>query len=133
MDKISPIKQRILYFIENQGIKKNVFCELTGISYSNLKGKSLYSEIWGTQISDILSNYGEISLEWLITGTGEMLRNTENQPLQSVATPQIEKNADLGNYTIELQKKTIERLEIDLQKCCEEKKALQTGNNVFNK
>ncbi len=77
MDKISPIKQRILHFIENQGIRKVDFSEKTQISYSNLKGKSLYSEIGGEQITKILEEYSEISPEWLLLGKGDMLKNRE--------------------------------------------------------
>ena len=75
-DKISPIKERILQFIENQGITKKDFCNKTKISYANMRGKSLLSEIGGEQISEILSQYDEISPEWLLLGKGEMLRNT---------------------------------------------------------
>lgn len=83
MDKISPIKERILQFIEKQGIKKVDFSEKTNISYSNLKGKSLYSEIGGEQIAKILEEYGEISPEWLVTGKGEMLKDSEQNITQN--------------------------------------------------
>lgn len=76
-DKISPIKERILYFIENQGITKKDFCDKTRISYANMRGKSLLSEIGGEQLSEILSQYSEISPDWLVTGRGEMLRNEQ--------------------------------------------------------
>lgn len=81
MDKISPIKERILKFIENQGIKKIDFCEVTGISYANLKGKSLFSEIGGDKIAEILSIYPTINSEWLLTGKGSMLKE---MPITSV-------------------------------------------------
>lgn len=74
MDKISPIKERILQFIENQNIKKVDFCNTTGISYANLKGKSLYSEIGGDKIAEILSIYPFLNAEWLLTGKGQMLK-----------------------------------------------------------
>jgi len=35
MDKISPIKERILQYIDSKGITKTDFCENTGISYQN--------------------------------------------------------------------------------------------------
>lgn len=76
MDKISPIKERILQFIENQNITKIDFCKLTGISYANLKGKSLFSEIGGDKIAEILSIYPNLNPEWLLTGNGEMLKNS---------------------------------------------------------
>lgn len=75
MDKISPIKKRILQYIEYAKISKSFFCEKTGISYANIKGKSLESEFGGTQIAEILSIFGEISADWLLSGTGKMLRN----------------------------------------------------------
>lgn len=50
------------------------FCNATGISYSNLKGKSLESEFGGVQIVEILTAYKDISADWLITGEGNMLR-----------------------------------------------------------
>jgi bacteriophage CI repressor helix-turn-helix domain len=77
MDKISPIKARILQFIENQGIQKKEFCDKTNISYSNLKGKSLKSEIGGEYLINIVKVYGEISPEWLLTGKGDMLKSSE--------------------------------------------------------
>lgn len=75
MNKISPIKERILQFIEIQNITKLDFCNKTGISYSNLKGKSLFSEIGGDKIVEILTTYPEISPEWLLTGKGNMLKD----------------------------------------------------------
>lgn len=88
MDKISPIKERILQFIDYKGITKELFCKNTGISTSNLKGKSLFSEIGGSKIAEILSIYGEISPAWLLTGEGEMLRQENEKELHYVNTTQ---------------------------------------------
>lgn len=85
MDKISPIKERILQYIDNKGITKTDFCENTGISYQNMKGKSLFSEIGGSQIAKILSVYPEISSEWILTGNGEMLKNSNEVEINSTA------------------------------------------------
>lgn len=76
MEKISPIKERILSFIDNQRITKQSFCEKTDISYANLKGRGLFSEIGGQQIGKILSSFPEISPEWLLTGKGKMLKDS---------------------------------------------------------
>ena len=96
MDKISPIKEKILYFLEKQGITKVDFCEKTGIAYANLKGKGLFSEIGGTQIGKILSVYSEISPEWLLTGQGSMLRETKTNCTETHKTPDLTggKNSD---------------------------------------
>ena len=74
MDKISPIKENILYYIDNQNIKKEDFYKKTGISASNFKGPGLKSEIGGDKIVKILSIYNNISSEWLLTGKGPMLK-----------------------------------------------------------
>lgn len=73
MAKISSIKERILQFIEYKKISKADFCENTGISYGNFKGKSSESEIGGDKIAKILTTYREISADWLLTGEGSML------------------------------------------------------------
>jgi len=87
MDKIlSPIKKRLLDFIEDKGITKASFLLRTGIAASNLKGPGLYSEIGGDKIAKILSEYPELNPEWLVTGENTMLRtlNQNNNPLTMV-------------------------------------------------
>jgi SOS-response transcriptional repressor LexA len=78
MDNISAfIKNRIMYFIENQQIKKVDFFRKTGMSASNFKGKGLSSELGGDKIAKFLSVYPDVSAEWLITGKGPMLINKD--------------------------------------------------------
>lgn len=90
MDKISPIKKNILYFIDNQGITKKDFCDITGISYGNMKGKGLESEIGGGQLYKILHSYPQINPDWLIMNKGEMLReNSLNIPLTAKEPSEI--------------------------------------------
>lgn len=83
MDKISPIKENILYYIDNQNIKKEDFYKKTGISASNFKGPGLKSEIGGDKIVKILSIYDNISSEWLLTGQGPMLKEPTPEDKQS--------------------------------------------------
>ena len=87
MDKISPIKKRILQYIDSVRISRIDFCEKVGISYANMKGKGLESEIGGTQIVKILSQSPDLSPEWLLTGNGAMLRG---QSAPEVAPPPSE-------------------------------------------
>ena len=91
MEEISPIKERILQYIKNKTIAKSDFCKETGISYANIKGKGLKSEIGGSKIGKILSIYTDINPEWLLTGKGSMLREqieqTESSSTQTDVTP----------------------------------------------
>ena len=91
MDKISPIKKRILQFIEYKGIAKTEFCEKASISYANMKGKSLISEIGGSQLGEILSIYPDLSADWLLTGEGEMLKEEGKEEVKFVSDPKENK------------------------------------------
>lgn len=77
MDKKLTIKERILSFLENEGIKKADFFEKTGIQSSNFKGKNLQSQIGGDMLVKILTEYRDISPSWLMLGEGEMLNSKE--------------------------------------------------------
>jgi transcriptional regulator len=76
MDKIlSPIKQRILQFVDFKQVeRKNFFGELN-VATSNFRGNALYSEVGGDVIAKILSIYPELNAEWLLTGNGKMLKS----------------------------------------------------------
>ncbi|WP_103867584.1 hypothetical protein [Aquimarina sp. I32.4] len=75
MDKIlSDIKQRVLVYLEKQGIKKSIFFKETGISPSNFKGAGVKSELGGDKIVKILTIYKDINPEWLLTGKGDIMR-----------------------------------------------------------
>ena len=76
MNKISNTKEKILQYIDYKRIKKQFFCKKTGISYANIRGKSLESEFGGEQICKILSVFDDISPDWFLLGKGEMLRNS---------------------------------------------------------
>lgn len=130
MDKISPIKERILQFIESQGITKTDFCKNTNISYSNLKGRSLFSEIGGEQIGHILNYYSEISPIWLLLGQGSMLKEekatyyaqgnlvggnlTQGSETTTVANSSLDKNneqiLEILQKELELKNKIIAKL-----------------------
>ncbi len=66
-------KERIIQFIEKEGISKNKFYTRTGISNGTLDKKS---GITGDTILKIHKAYPDINLEWLITGEGEMVKSS---------------------------------------------------------
>ena len=74
MEENSTIKEKILSFLQNEGIKKTDFYNATGIKDSNFKGKNLQSQPGGDILVKILTAYPNLSAEWLLTGRGTMLK-----------------------------------------------------------
>ena len=87
MGKISTIKERILSFLECNGIKKADFYQATGVADSNFKGKNLYSQPGGDVLVKILTSYPNISAEWLLTGEGDMLKSKYTEEPQIEVKP----------------------------------------------
>jgi repressor LexA len=71
-EKMSTTKQRILQFIEYQGIPKQRFFERTGLKRGILDADKLGSSISDIYLARILATYPSINPEWLLTGRGEM-------------------------------------------------------------
>lgn len=109
IDKISPIKQRILQFVEYKRITKAEFLRNTGMSYENFKGKSLISDLGSNKIGEILLVYPELSSRWLLTGNGEMI------------------NGDLLKGVNQLQKNEVNELQAlyNCQNCKEKDKEIE--------
>ncbi|WP_444671132.1 hypothetical protein [Flavobacterium columnare] len=112
MSKIlSPIKQRILYYIEKQGFEKIKFLEKLELSPSNFRGQSLFSEVGGDVIVKILSQDTTINADWLILGIGEMLKtNNTMEAVQEKSGVDYKELAESRKETIESQKETIATL-----------------------
>ncbi len=72
MQEKSPIKQKILQFIEYKGITKYKFYLDTGVTRGILDQNNGISE---ENLAKILAYFPEISPDWLLTGRGEMLRD----------------------------------------------------------
>ena len=105
MDKVSTIKQNILYFVESQGFKREDFFKQIEISYSNFKGKSLFSEIGADKVVKILTIFPQINPDWLLIGRGEMLRGLDEKlsnklDLQIEIEQLKEENSDLKSKLI---------------------------------
>jgi len=99
---MTNIKERVLYFIENQGEKKETFFEDLGMSYANFKGVQKKSALGSDKIDKILSKYPDLNLEWLFSGKGEMLKsgntNTETSKEESVKGIPLVNATAIGGY-----------------------------------
>lgn len=79
MDSILTVKERILQFLDEKEISKTLFFNKVGISPSNFKGAGKKSSIGSDLVVKILTEYPELSPEWVMLGEGEMLRAPSKQ------------------------------------------------------
>lgn len=75
-DKSTNIKERVLQIAEFKRVTKEKFFKQIGMTYGNFKGKSKETPLNSNAIADISSIHSDISLEWLLTGKGDMLKKT---------------------------------------------------------
>ena len=80
MRKLTTIKERLLHFVDNQGIKKEDFYTKIEIDGANFRGKNLNSEFSVDKIVKILRLFPQISTDWLLFGNGEMLKDANAIP-----------------------------------------------------
>lgn len=90
--KISPIKQRILYFAGTLGISKRDFYSKIGVSRGTLESNTGITE---DVMAKFIAIYPNINLEWLLTGEGSMIKSTSHSETLPVAH-QISENSQEG-------------------------------------
>lgn len=96
-------KKRILEFIKNQNITVSIFFQKTGIKRGFLDSDKLDQAVSDRHFSMIIAAFPDLSLDWLLTGEGPMLRS--DLPVAHPATepdagiPLIPINAMAGAFT----------------------------------
>lgn len=117
--KIASTKERILQFIDYKCISKTLFFEKTGIKRGFLDSDKLNQAVSDDHITKIIANYPEVSIEWLLTGNGHMLRsNTKeaektiynNTNCNSLKDKNISTLISILNDTLKEKDKQIDRL-----------------------
>lgn len=98
-------KSNLLKYMELRGIKKPEFYKKTGLSNGFLdKNENISSN----NIEIIISNYADISVEWLITGEGEMLKQDRiDEAPDKDLVKALNSTIDAQRITIDAQRDTI--------------------------
>lgn len=96
------IKERIIQFIDLKGATKEHFYNKIGMTSANFRGKAKETPINSTAIENILSEFPDLNLDWLITGKGEMTKmSTQIVKNEGTTNNQNNINAPVeGNITI---------------------------------
>lgn len=77
--KIDEIKQKILYFAKNQGIKRGELYLKIGMKQSNFSGIGAQSSLKTDNLIKVLNSFPELNPDWLLLDKGEMLRKEQNE------------------------------------------------------
>ncbi len=91
---ISPIKQRILHFAEYLMISKREFYTKIGVSRGTLESNTGITE---DVMAKFIATYPEISVEWLITGNGSMLRESKTNHTETQKTSGLTSSKNIDN------------------------------------
>ncbi len=95
------IKERILSFLDAQGIRKVDFFEATGIQSSNFKGRNMQSQPGGDMLLKVLTLYPTLSAEWLLRGNGNMLLSDNIDISKTPSPTQKQKNDEISQQVID--------------------------------
>ena len=98
--KISPIKERILYFIETLNISKREFYRITGISRGTLEANTGITE---DIMAKFFANYPEVSEKWVLFSEGNMLKSDAEVAVRGKKYPLLPMGAVAGWSGIEEQ------------------------------
>ncbi|MDR1882004.1 MAG: hypothetical protein LBR26_04385 [Prevotella sp.] len=91
-NKMSTIKERILYVLEIKGITKAEFCRKIGMSYSNFTGEAKKTPLNSIAVGKILLELPDINPDWLLNEQGEVFRKISPSPtteLVRAVTPDL--------------------------------------------
>lgn len=104
--KLYTIRERILYFSENQNFTKRAFCKKIGVNHTYLSGNNLKSSVDVEILSNIIYNFPYLNINWIITGNGEIMRNNDNSQENEL----LRENRELRKE-IDFLRKKIENME----------------------
>lgn len=113
------VKERLKIFIKSKGISDSAFCKAIGVSTSYIS--AMRQSIPPAKLHSVASAFPDLNIEWLLTGTGEMLNSgprqvrfihnlTDPEPPDSVCPDCLKKEGK-----IEALEETIKRLEARLE------------------
>jgi len=128
VNKFSNIKERIMYFLEIEHIKKVDFFDKVGITSANFRGNAQKTPLNSTAIENIITLYPQINLHWLITGNGDMLKGSDyesrtsstNSPMLNESQEEY-RSKNTHDTLVAAQIKTIEILEREVADLREDK------------
>ncbi len=112
-NKFSTIKDRCLELAKSKGFGREEFCAKIGMTYSNFKGPAKKTPLNSNAVENILTLIPDVNLNWLLTGSGPMLRTEEVAAPASpkVSAPVSSAQKAVGGSSTDIAFDLIKRLE----------------------
>lgn len=82
------VKTRLCAFIEHSGLTNAAFEKKCGLSNGYIR--NFKGNLGGKKLEGILTSFPQLSKEWLLFGTGSMLKGSESLEIPVVTLPRIE-------------------------------------------
>ena len=73
-NKFSTIKERVVQLVELKQVSKENFFSKIGSTSANFRGKPQKTPLNSDTIVNILSEFPDVNVNWLLTGEGEMIK-----------------------------------------------------------
>ncbi|WP_329805003.1 hypothetical protein [Flavobacterium facile] len=124
------VKERLKIYIKYSNLSVSTFEK--SINVSNGYVNNMQKSIGIDKLELILEIYSNLSLEWLFTGKGEMLRGIEEKKAEKAENNYMaEELLQFKEEQLQFYKEKIESLTEKLENCESEKKLIKNSTNKF--
>ena len=97
---MDTINDRVQLLMEEKGLSQNAFAQAIEVSQSSVSSMiTKGTEPASKMIKAILSRFNDISAEWLLFGTGEMMKPKDTPIIYNETKPRIPYDASAGTLT----------------------------------
>ena len=96
------IKERLTAYLKYKGINKSEFGRIIGVSNAYIS--SIRKSIQPDKAEKIVSSFPDLNIAWLMTGEGEMLKNSTTQTSSGDNSPNISGNGNHVNNAATIDK-----------------------------
>lgn len=93
------VKEKILLFVQSIGLSKAEIARQLGISKSNFVGEAMTSDLNVSMVIKFCQLYPQVSAEWLLRGTGDMLITNKPTEININNSNMGHHNTNIGSGT----------------------------------
>lgn len=89
-NKVATSKSRLVKYLDFKGVSKLAFYRQTGLNRGLIDTDKLHQQLTSDKIATIIATYKDLNLDWLITGEGDMLKQSTPVEITPIHTKYTE-------------------------------------------